>query len=92
MATVDTPAGGFVTIAVSSVTLTGSPGEITTTLKNTTGLVYTPLPLFNGDDNLHVEVNDNGNTGAGGPFQKDVPKEQILIQKVSVVEEAATPE
>ena len=31
-------------------------------------------------------------TGAGGPFQKDVPTEQILIQKVSVVEAAAKPE
>lgn len=28
-------------------------------------------------------------TGAGGPFQQDVPMEQILIQKVSVIEEAA---
>ena len=31
-------------------------------------------------------------TGAGGPFQKDVPTEEILIQKVSVIEEAAKPE
>lgn len=28
-------------------------------------------------------------TGAGGPFQQDVPMEQILIQKVSVIEEDA---
>lgn len=28
-------------------------------------------------------------TGAGGPFQQDVPMEQILIQKVSVIEEPA---
>ena len=31
-------------------------------------------------------------TGAGGPFRQDVPTEQIIIQKVSVVEEAAKPE
>ena len=31
-------------------------------------------------------------TGANGPFQQDVPMEEILIQKVSVVEEAAKPE
>ena len=31
-------------------------------------------------------------TGANGPFQKDVPMEEILIQKISVVEEAAKPE
>ena len=31
-------------------------------------------------------------TGAGGPFQKDVPSEEILINKVSVIEEAAKPE
>jgi hypothetical protein len=30
-------------------------------------------------------------TGAGGPFQQDVPKEQIVILKMSVIEEAATP-
>ena len=31
-------------------------------------------------------------TGANGPFQQDVPMEEILIQKVSVLEEAAKPE
>jgi len=31
-------------------------------------------------------------TGANGPFQRDVPMEEILIQKVSVVEEATKPE
>jgi cyclophilin family peptidyl-prolyl cis-trans isomerase len=31
-------------------------------------------------------------TGASGPFQQDVPQEEILIQKVSVIEEAAKPE
>jgi cyclophilin family peptidyl-prolyl cis-trans isomerase len=31
-------------------------------------------------------------TGANGPFQQDVPMEEILIQKVSVIEEAAKPE
>ena len=31
-------------------------------------------------------------TGANGPFQQDVPMEEILIQKMSVVEEAAKPE
>ncbi len=31
-------------------------------------------------------------TGANGPFQRDVPMEEILIQKVSVIEEAAKPE
>ena len=31
-------------------------------------------------------------TGAKGPFQQDVPQEEILIQKVSVIEEAAKPE
>lgn len=28
-------------------------------------------------------------TGAGGPFQQDVPMEQIIIQKMSVIEEQA---
>jgi peptidyl-prolyl cis-trans isomerase B (cyclophilin B) len=31
-------------------------------------------------------------TGASGPFQQDVPQEEILIQKMSVIEEAAKPE
>jgi len=31
-------------------------------------------------------------TGAKGPFQQDVPQEEILIQEVSVIEEAAKPE
>ena len=31
-------------------------------------------------------------TGANGPFQQDVPMEEILIQKISVIEEAAIPE
>jgi len=31
-------------------------------------------------------------TGAGGQFRQDVPTEEILIQKVSVVEDAAKPE
>jgi len=31
-------------------------------------------------------------TGANGPFQQDVPMEEILIQKVSVIEEAAKSE
>ncbi len=31
-------------------------------------------------------------TGARGPFQQDVPLEDIVIQKVSVIEEAAKPE
>ena len=31
-------------------------------------------------------------TGAGGPFQKDVPKEEVLIQKVTVLEEAPVSE
>ena len=30
-------------------------------------------------------------TGAGGPFQQDVPKEQIVIQKMSIIEAAAKP-
>ena len=31
-------------------------------------------------------------TGASGPFQQDVPLENIVIQKVSVIEDAAKPE
>jgi len=31
-------------------------------------------------------------TGASGPFQQDVPLEDIVIQKVSVIEDAAKPE
>jgi cyclophilin family peptidyl-prolyl cis-trans isomerase len=31
-------------------------------------------------------------TGANGPFQQDAPMEDIVIQKVSVIEEAAKPE
>jgi peptidyl-prolyl cis-trans isomerase B (cyclophilin B) len=31
-------------------------------------------------------------TGANGPFQQDVPLEEIVIQKMSVIEEAAKPE
>jgi cyclophilin family peptidyl-prolyl cis-trans isomerase len=30
-------------------------------------------------------------TGAGGPFQQDVPMEQIVIQKMSIIEAAAKP-
>jgi cyclophilin family peptidyl-prolyl cis-trans isomerase len=31
-------------------------------------------------------------TGASGPFQQDVPLEEIVIQKVRVIEDAAKPE
>ncbi|MBT8129996.1 MAG: peptidyl-prolyl cis-trans isomerase [Gammaproteobacteria bacterium] len=30
-------------------------------------------------------------TGAGGPFNQDVPQEEILIQKISVIEKATKP-
>ena len=31
-------------------------------------------------------------TGSGGPFNQDVPQEEILIQKISVIETAPKPQ
>jgi Ca2+-binding RTX toxin-like protein len=46
-----------------SVTLTGTQGQINTTLANTTGLIYQGNLNFNGTDTLNIGVNDGGATG-----------------------------
>jgi hypothetical protein len=49
----------------SSITITGSPTDITATLN---GLTYTPGAGFFGTTTLTVSTNDNGNSGFGGPL------------------------
>lgn len=49
----------------ASLTITGSPTDITATLN---GLTYTPGAGFFGTTTLTVSTNDNGNVGFGGPM------------------------
>ncbi len=51
-----------------TITITASLAAINATLVNATGLTYTPTLNYNGTDVLNVAINDNGNTGAGGPL------------------------
>ena len=46
--------GAIQSNGTTSVILSGTPDAITTTLTNTTGLIYSPDLNFNGDDNLAV--------------------------------------
>ena len=54
-----------------SVTLTGTLAKINqilTYVTGSTGVTYVPHPNYNGPDTLVVTVNDQGNTGSGGPL------------------------
>ena len=51
--------------ASSVVTISGTVANLNAALN---GLKYTPTALYNGPDLLTVNVNDNGNTGTGGPL------------------------
>jgi len=64
-----TSAGGAAVAGsgTNSVTLTGSVGQINTTLAAADNVVYTGAHDFFGTDTLIVLTNDGGNTGTGGP-------------------------
>ena len=49
--------------ADAALTFSGTLGNLNSALD---GLVYTPGSNYNGADALSIDVNDNGNTGAGG--------------------------
>jgi hypothetical protein len=51
-----------------SVVLVGTIDQINTTLANQTGLIYKNNRGFLGTDAIAVSINDNGNTGTGGPL------------------------
>ena len=52
-----------------NVTVTGTIAELAATLSDSTGLVYQSNPGYSGPDTLSLTLNDNGNTGTGGPLQ-----------------------
>ncbi|MBD0300625.1 MAG: hypothetical protein ICV85_00135, partial [Tolypothrix sp. T3-bin4] len=54
-----------------SIILAGTLMQISATLASPTGLIYAANSGFLGSDTIQVSVNDNGNTGSGGP-QTDV--------------------
>src|SRR3954452_8715601 len=49
----------------SSITASGTLTNLNNALN---GLIYTPSLNYNGSDTLSIGVNDNGNTGTGGPL------------------------
>ncbi len=52
----------------STVQLTGSVGQINSTLTYSPALTYTSNGGFSGIDIVTVTINDQGNTGSGGPL------------------------
>ncbi len=62
-----------------TLVLTGTLSEINAVLE---GLVYTPDLNFNGNDSLSITINDNGNTGSGGPLS-DVDSFGITVNPVN---------
>jgi hypothetical protein len=59
-------AGNIVGNGTGALILTGTPAQINATLA--AGLTYRGLQNFNGTDTLTAEVNDQGNSGVGGPL------------------------
>jgi Ca2+-binding RTX toxin-like protein len=60
----------------SMVTLTGTVGQIGTTLGAAGHVIYTGLHDFFGDDTLTLTTNDGGNSGSGGAL---VDTDQVAI-------------
>jgi hypothetical protein len=64
------------------VTLAGTPGQISTTLRSASGLVYRSNANDNHPDLLSVEADDLGNTGTGGP-RRDYETVPLTVQPVN---------
>ncbi len=67
----------------ATMTFTGSLASINAALD---GLAYTGNPNYNGADSLALQINDLGNSGAGGPLVAN----QTLAINVSAVHDAPT--
>ncbi|MBK8768818.1 MAG: tandem-95 repeat protein [Rhizobiales bacterium] len=71
---INTSVGGGVTAGQvtgdnsGTITITAPLSAINATLANASGLLYTPTLNYTGSDTLTAAINDNGNTGAGGPL------------------------
>ena len=52
----------------NSVTLTAPLAAINATLADSAGMSYFPNLNYDGSDTLRISINDNGNSGAGGPM------------------------
>lgn len=61
-------AGNITNNGSASVTILSTLARINTTLGSATGLTYLPNLNFSGTDTITALVNDNGNTGSGGPL------------------------
>ncbi len=65
-----------------TVVLSGTLPQLTATLNNLTGLIYTSNSNFLGTDTISVSVNDNGNSGAGGA-QTDTKAFNVMVYGTS---------
>ncbi|HPM81171.1 MAG TPA: tandem-95 repeat protein, partial [Candidatus Anammoximicrobium sp.] len=76
------PAANILANGSSSITMTGTPDQINTTLAGASGydgLTYRGQLNYFGPDQLVVRVNDQGNFGSGGPL------EAIAMTAITVV-------
>jgi len=71
--------------AETAMTFTGTVADINTALD---GLVFAPTPEFNGSAFLSVSVNDQGNSGLGGPLT-DADFATITVTAVNDVPDGA---
>jgi hypothetical protein len=73
----------------ATVTLTGTPAQITTTLQATNGVVYHGNASFTGTDTLTVTTNDNGQTGTGAHPDVVSTEKLGVIPKVWFIDNTA---
>jgi hypothetical protein len=73
--------GGIVGNGSANVTIEGTLAEITATFGDPNGIVYRSNSQYLGSDTIQLTVNDNGNTGAGGP-QSGTENVTILVYPV----------
>jgi hypothetical protein len=80
-------AGNITGNGSASVTLTGTISAINTTLAAATGLTYLPQSNYSGPDTVSIQMNDNGNTGIGGPLSDNdsVPVQVAAVADAPVV-------
>lgn len=76
------PPGNIQSNDTSTVVLSGTLAQLNATLSYPTGLIYTSNSDFLGTDTIAVAVNDNGNSGAGGP-QTDTKSFNVMVYGTS---------
>jgi large repetitive protein len=66
----------------SSVTIIATLAQINATLAAASGVLYTPVADFSGNDTLTVTTNDGGASGADGPLE-DVDTRTITVNSIN---------